>query len=228
MIPQLIGAGVGLIGGIGKMFSRGAANRRMAQLMKENPQYQINPEAQARLGLAKNLFNARMPGASYAEANIASNQANTMGNAARNAASGSQLLALGSAAQGQADQSYNQLAVQEQQDQQRRLGNLEGAQQGMIQEGDKVFNDRVRNYENKVQMEGAMAENRASNWGDISKLGFGFSDFAGAGGVQGLFGNRGGGGNSLRRMNFDMPQTMSSQDYMQPSATIDPSKIRRF
>ena len=37
-------------------------------------------------------------------------------------------------------------------------------------------------------MEGAMAENRASNWGDISKLGFDFSDFAGAGGLKGVNG----------------------------------------
>ncbi len=178
-----IGMAVGAIGSIGKMFGRGAANRRLRNLAKNDPQYQINPEAQKRLGLASTLLNARSPGAMAAERNIQQNQANTLGRFQRGATSSSQLLSLGADAQAQTNQDFNQLEQQETADYQRRYGNLEGAQQGMIQEGDKLFQDKVRRHQNQLQVEGAINENRQNNWGDIAGMGFGLASFAMSGGM---------------------------------------------
>lgn len=185
-----IGAGLGLIGGIGKMVGRAGANSRLRQLERDNPAYKENPLAKQRLGLASTLLNARMPGASSMEKNIATSQANTQANVSRNASSGAQALAMGGVAQGQADNSYNNLATQEAQDYQRRYGNQVGAQEGVIREGDKVFQDQQRRFQDNVGIEGAINENNQNTWGDISRMGFGLSDFAMSGGMGSIFGNK--------------------------------------
>lgn len=183
-----VGLATGLVGSIGKMFGRGAANRRLRRLMKDDPVYKENPLARQRLGLAKTLLNARMPGAASVERNINSSFANTVSNAQRGATDSNSLLLAGSAAQGQANQSFENLGVQEAQDYQRRFNNYVGANEGVIQEGDKVFNDNVRRFENKLQAAGAQNENRQNTWGDISKMGFALSDFGMAGGFKSLMG----------------------------------------
>jgi hypothetical protein len=184
----IIGAAIGIAGGIGKMIGRGKANRSMKQLMKEDPIYKENPLAKQRLALAQALFNARTPGALQAERNIFSNQANTIANINRNATDSSQALALATGAQGQTNQDLMQLGMSEMGDQQRRLGNLTGAQEGLINEQDKVFQDQVRRFGNKAQIKGAINENRQNTWGDISNLGFGIMNFGMAGGFDGMMG----------------------------------------
>lgn len=188
-----IGAGVGIAGGIGKMIGRGKANKRMEALMAQNPVYKENPLARQRLGLAQSLLNARMPGAAAAEQNIYANQANRLSQVQRNATDSSQLLALGAQAQGQANQSFGDLGMAEAQDYQRRYGNLAGAQEGVIREGDKVFQDETRRFQDKVQIQGAQNANRQANWGDVSGMGFGLMDFGMSGGFGKMFGAGGGG-----------------------------------
>lgn len=191
------GAGIGLIGGIGKMFQSGAANKSLSRLQKLDPVYKENPMAKQRLGLAQSLLNARMPGASNIERNIYGTQANAVSNINRNATDSSQALALGAATQGQANQSFNQLGAEEAQDYQRRYGNYTGAQEGVINEQDKVYQDQVRRFGDLAQIRGMQNANRQQNWKDISNLGFGAMNFGMAGmsgGMGNLFGN--GGGNS--------------------------------
>ena len=185
MLP-LIAAGVGVAGGIGKMFARGRANRDLRSLMQRDPKYVANPIAAQRLALAQTLMNARMPGAMQAEKNIYQSAANTTGMAQRNATDASQLLALGAAAQGQADQSFIDLGQAEAQDYQRRFQNLTAAQQGQIEEGDKVFQDEARRYGNEVQMQGQINQNRQNTWQEISNMGFGLADFGLSGGFDSL------------------------------------------
>jgi len=120
-----------------------------------DPTYRTSPYAQQRLGLAQNLLNARMPGATSMERNIYGNAANQMSNVNRNATSGSQALAMGAAVQGQANQSFQNLGTQEQQDYYNRSQNLASAQQGMTQEGDKVYQDQLRDYQEKQQLKNA-------------------------------------------------------------------------
>lgn len=191
---ELAGLGLGLVGGIGKLLSRGRANRKLNQLMKDDPTYAANPIAQQRLSLAQALLNARMPGAAAAERNIYSNASNQVRNIQRGATDASQALAAASGAYAQAGNQFTQLGVQEAQDYQRRYNNLTDAQQGVINEGDKVYNDQVRKFGNKVQLTGAQVANNANNWGDISNLGFGLMDFGAAGGFGNLFGGGSGGG----------------------------------
>lgn len=191
MDPLTIGGlGLGLIGGIGSLFGAKRANRRIEQLIKQNPVYKENPLARERMGLAQTLLNARMPGAAAAEKNIFSNQANTMAQVNRNATDASQALALAGAAQGQTNQAFGNLATQEAQDYQRRYGNLVGAQEGVIQEGDKVYNDQVRRYQDLVSLRGAQNSNTQNMWNSLSSLGLGAASLGMAGG----FNNMSGGG----------------------------------
>lgn len=187
---SIAGLGIGLIGGIGSLFGARRANRRLEQLIKQNPTYTANPLAQQRLGLAQTLLNARMPGAAAAERNIYQSQANLMGQANRNATDASQALAIAAAGQGQANQAFGNLAQQEAGDYQRRYGNLVGAQEGVIQEGDKVYQDQVRRYQDLAAIRGAQNQNTQGAWNSLSQLGFGAASLGMAGG----FGNMGGGG----------------------------------
>lgn len=191
MLPLLIPAAIGLAGAVGKLFSRHKANKDLNKLMGQDPQYQINPIAQQRLSLAQSLLNARMPGSAQMERNIYGTQANTIGNINRNATDSSQALALAAGVQGQTNDAFQNLQLQEAQDYQRRYANLQGAQEGMINEGDKLFQDQTRRWNDKLQIKGAQAQNRANNWGDISNLGFGLTSFGLGGGFDKIFGGGG-------------------------------------
>lgn len=184
MLP-LIGMALGAAGTIGKMVGRGKANRELKRLGKLDPEYTANPEAAKRLGLASTLLNARSPGAMAAERNIQQNQSNTLNRLQRGATSSSQLLSMVADVQGQTNQDFNQLEQQETADYQRRYGNMEQAQEGVIREGDKVFQDKTRRYQNQLQIGGAINENRQNTWGDIAGMGFGLASFAMNGGMGG-------------------------------------------
>lgn len=186
----LASMGIGIIGGIGQLFGRHKANKELERLIGQDPQYQINPLAQERLGLARTLLNARMPGASQIEKNIYQTQANTIGAINKNATDSSQALALAAGTQGQSNEAFNQLGLEEANDYQRRLANLTGAQEGMINEGDKVYNDKIRRFGDLAQIRGQQQQNRMDNWQSISNLGFGLSDVGMNGGFSGLFGKK--------------------------------------
>lgn len=192
----LAGLGIGLVGTIGKMFGRGKANRDLNKLLGQDPSYEINPIATQRVSLAQSLLNSRMPGAASIEKNIYGNEANSVSNINRNATDSSQALALASGAEGQANQSFNQLGVEESQDYQRRYQNLQGAQEGLIQEGDKQYQDKLRRYSDLAQIRSTQNANRQANWQDVSNLGFGLSDFGLSGGMGKMFGSGGGGSGS--------------------------------
>jgi hypothetical protein len=194
MLP-LLGLAGGIIGGIGKLIGRGKANRQMEKLLAQNPAYKENPLARERLGLARQLLNARMPGAVQAERNIFSTQANQLSNINRGATDASQALALGAGVQGQTNDSIQDLGMSEAQDYQRRYQNLGSAQQGVIQEGDKVFQDKIRRFNDMASIRGAQNANRQNSWGDVSNMGFGLMNFGLAGGFKNMLGgggNRGG------------------------------------
>jgi hypothetical protein len=187
-----IGAGLGLIGGIGKGIQRGKANRELKKLMGSMPQYKENPLFAQRLGLAQTLLNARMPGAAAAERNIYQTQANQMANVQRGATSGSDVLLAGAGAAGQAGQAFDQLGQAEAADYQRRYGNLAAAQDAQAAEQQRLFEDQLRRYQMQTQLQGAIQENRAATWGDISNFGMGLANIGG-GIMKGGTGGSGGG-----------------------------------
>lgn len=169
---SLIGAGVGLVGGIGSIFSAMGANKKLQALMGADPAYQENPLVKQRLGLTQTLLNARAPGAAYQEANIYGNQANTMATVNRNATSGSQALATAAGVQGQTDQAFANLGEQETQDYQRRFNNYTGALEQQVGEDDKAYQDRIRRFQDQAQIEGAQQANTSNAWKSLSNLGF--------------------------------------------------------
>lgn len=192
-LPLAIPLAVGIGGAIGKMFGRGKANRRMDALLKEDPKYKANPLAQERLNLTRTLLNARMPGSAQLERNIFTNQANATSNVMKNATDSSQALALASGIYGNTANQLTDLGVMEAQDYSRRQNDLFGAQEGMINEQDKVYQDELRRYQNKFDVEGAKNQNRQNNWGDVSNLGFSMANFGLSGGFDKIFGGGGGG-----------------------------------
>lgn len=193
---ELAAAGLGLIGNIGKMFARKKANKEMNKLISEDPAYVENPIAKQRLGLATTLLNARMPGSAAVERNIYRTQANQLGRLDRTATDASQALEVASGIGADTNDAFNELGINEAQDYQRRFGNVVRAQEGVINEQDKVFQDNVRRFGNKVQLKGGQAANRANNWGDLSNMGFALADFGAAGGFQNFFNRSGGASNT--------------------------------
>lgn len=184
---EIASLGLGLIGNIGKMFSRGRANREMDKLIKQNPVYTENPIARQRVGLAQTLLNARMPGAAAAQRNIYSNQANQLSSVDRNATDASQALAAKAGIGANTNNSFMDLGQQEAADYQRRYSNMTSAQEGLLNEQKDVFGDGVRRFGDLTQFRGAQAANRAANWGDTSNMGFGLADFGASGGFANFF-----------------------------------------
>ena len=213
---ELASLGLGIVGGIGKMFARGKANRELRKLQAQDPVYQANPIAAQRMSLTQNLLNARMPGAQQAERNIYQAQGNQFANINRNATDASQALALGASTLGQTQDQFNQLGMNEANDYQRRYGNYAQAGEGVINEGNKVFEDQTRRYGDKVQNVGAQQANNAANWGDVSNMGFGLLDFGASGGFGNFKNLFGGGGDGNRQMG--MGQNVSA-DVRRPNSS---------
>src|ERR1700753_1493439 len=163
-----VGLGLGLVGGVGKLISSGSANSKLNALLAQDPTYKANPIAAQRMALAQSLLNARAPGAVYAEGNIYGSQANNQANVTRNASDGSQALAAGAAGQAQTNKSFLDLEGKEAEDYQRRYGNLTQAEQGEIQEGDKVYQDQIRRFGDIAQIRGVQNQNTQNAWQSIS------------------------------------------------------------
>jgi len=178
-VAGLISAGVGLVGGA---ISRANSNSALSKLLKDDPVYNENPIAAQRLGLAKTLFNARMPGATAVERNINSNQSNTVSNIQRGATDSSQFLSGVAGAQGQTNQAYDRLGIEEAQDYQRRYGNVSNAQEGVMDEQNRVFQDKVRRFQDRAQIQGAQQQNNGATWQELSNFGMGLSNFGMASG----------------------------------------------
>lgn len=189
-----LGAALGLITGIGgavsKLFGRKKANRALDELLTHDPTYQRNKTVDSRLGLASTLLNSRMPGAATVERNIYGNQANQFGQINRNATDASQAIAAAAGTQAGADQAFNKLGLEEEQDYQRRYGNFTNAQESSINEDDKVYQDQVRKFGVLAQIRGAQSGNNTAGAQDVSNLGFGLADFGLNGGFSNFFGRK--------------------------------------
>lgn len=170
----LLGAAISGAGIIGGMFSRGKANRDLQRLLGQDPTYTANPLVAQQLGLTQTQLNGRMPGAAPLENNIYGTQANTFANVEKNATNSSQALALAGDVQGQSNQAFSDLSLKEMEDYQRRYGNYSGAVQNQVAEGDKVYQDKIRRFQDMASIKGAQAQNRAANWGSLTGLGTSF------------------------------------------------------
>ena len=172
---------------------------KLKELLGQNPTYQRSKYPGMQLGVAQNAFNARMPGSSQFQNNIFASQGNTLSNINRNATDASQALALGAAAQGQTDQALGNLQLQEADWKKFGLQNLNAAYGANTQEDQYMNENNQLNYQNKVQLEGAIAANkyakRKALWNTVSGIGqFAVSAAGAIAGIPGLGGKGGGGG----------------------------------
>ncbi len=166
-----IGAGIGALGSIGKFLF---GNKQRREGKKINPvfnQYKTNPYAKQQLGIAQQMFNGRMAGASNLENNIYSNQANFNANVGRNATDSSQVLALAAAGQGQSNDAFQNLQTQEAQNKYGMLQNLNQAYGGLISEGNKEYDSMLQKFQMDTQQKNALMGGGAANmFGGISDL----------------------------------------------------------
>jgi len=179
------GAIVGGLAGLGKYFL-GKKQDKLADQIKPNYiPYKESPYAKYQLGAAQQLFNGRMAGASALEQNIANAQANQNANIGRVATDGSTALALGDAAQGQANAAYGNLQVKEAQNKYGLLDNLNAAYASNIREGDKVYQDQFQKFQldsaAKAGLRNSAYQNQFGAANDLSSLGILAGQYAGIG-----------------------------------------------
>ena len=157
------------------------AKQQKKAAAKINPvrvDYQVSPYAKEMYGAANMALNGRMAGAAQQEANIQQGQANAISATQRGATSAAQFLALANASQGLAGQQYGNLAAMEAQDYQRRLANLANAQGVMINEGDKVYQDKMAKYLEESQTKAMLQQASIQNkFNGVNAIG-GFMDSA--------------------------------------------------
>lgn len=164
-----------ILGGASALAKIGGGIFQNAQANEIDPQYKAyteSPYAKQQLGLAKTMFGGRMFGAPELERNILASQSNYLNSVGRNATDSGQALTMGQLAQGQTNQNFQELQIQEQQNKYNLLNYLNQGYQGMIDEGDKVYQDMMTKYQIDVQDRAAL---RGAAWNNIFG---GFSDVA--------------------------------------------------
>ncbi len=183
-IAGAVGTVLGSVGTIIANLEGDKTRRALNRARGTDPVYSQSPYAKQRLALAQQLMNARMPGAQQAEANIMSNQANYVNSLQRNATDSSQLLALGAAAEGQTNDAFKQIGMSEAQDYYNRLNNFNSASQGMTEEHRAQFDDKVRRWQDDVNITMARNAIRQQQGQNMSNLGasIGSMNFGGGGG----------------------------------------------
>lgn len=193
---------------VASLFTAGKQKKMADRIKPVNSIYEESPYTKALYGQGANLYKGRMAGASAAEQNIATNAASTNANIARNAGDASTALALAAGVQGQADQSFGNLAVAESADKLNRFGVFSDVTKQMTRERDKVHEDKLRNYYDdlnyKRALEGAAQQNRNKIWGSLDNV----ANTAASLFAAGAFGGGGGsigGGVTLSAMNSAMP-----------------------
>lgn len=161
--------------------------------------YQSSPFINDLYYQGKNLYQGRMAGANEAQNNILVNASNTRDTVDRSATSGSQALAIAAGTQGQADQSFQNLATQEAQDKQQRFGIYSNVSQLQAQEGDKVYQDKLRKYYDdlnyKRALQGASMQNMQGFFNGLDDTAKAALSLVSPGGLL-AGGGGGGGGNS--------------------------------
>lgn len=184
----------GFLQGIAGAIGAHGANKSLSHLQKLDPSYVANPLAAQYLNQVKQAYNGRMPGATQAENNIYTQNANFNDTVGKNATDGSQLIAAAAAGQGQTDQQLTDLSTKEAGYKTGLLDNLNSAYGQSVAEGDKVYGDTVRRYGDLVSIRGAQQKNKqnAIN-GVFNGLNSDINDFmtfasGGAFGSGGMFG----------------------------------------
>lgn len=147
------------------------------------------------MGIANQTFSAEMPGTQQFKNNLFSSQGNSLNFIQKNATDASQALALAAGVGGQTDQAIGDLQLRDADWKKFGLGNLNDAYGAMADEDRYVNENKQRNFENQVALEGARAANkyakRKALWNTVG----GIANF-GASLAGSFFGANVGGGGS--------------------------------
>lgn len=168
------GAALSGLGSLARGLFGGKQNKKANQINPQWQQYQTSPYAQRQLALAQQMFGGRMAGAGAQEQNIMNNQASTLGNINRNTTDAARALALTGSVQGQTNDAFANLGMQEAQNKQNMLGNLNQAYGSLVQEGDKEYQSKLQKYmmdkQEQLALRTAGANNQFGALNDIAGL----------------------------------------------------------
>ena len=127
-------------------------NKKIKNLLKNRPQYEIQNEAFENQALAKNQAFGRDRGIQQAEQNIMTQGADAMGQAQQVSGSTNALLDTLAGITSNQNENLRDLGVNEAQLQSDRMRDLYGANNAMIDEQDKAWNFNVNEpYQNQLQ-----------------------------------------------------------------------------
>lgn len=172
LITQGLSSGYGIIKGIQAQQQARKINPERFAYGDPRLQGAESPYAKQMLGQAQMALNARSPYAAAQQRGILGSQAGAMASAQRSVTDPTQLLAVTAALQGGANRSLFEQGAQEQEAYQRSLSNLMGAQQVMIGEGDKVYQDRMNKFlmdqQRKDALQQAGTQSIVSGFGNMA------------------------------------------------------------
>lgn len=178
---------------IGSIFrgSQGRKQQRMADAIHPvDATYTESPFAKNQLATVQQMMNGRMAGASNEEQAIQNNFANSMAGVNRNATNGSQSLAMLAGLQGNTNQALSDLQTKENMNKQSLLGQLAYANQMNTAEGDKVYNDQLRKFNNDMNAKNALQsaawQNKGGFWNGLSNGLVGAGNFLEQGGGKAI------------------------------------------
>ncbi len=168
-MPAAIPAVIAGVGAIVKM-AQSKKQERLANMV-EVPTAALKESST--LPMAKQMMNARMPGAGNAEQNIFSNQANAAAGIDRNATSGAQALSMLAASQGQTNEAFNSLNQQEGNFKLNAFNNLSNLEQN---DQYMSYQDQIRKRQEaineKTSLRGSAMQNRASGWNELASTAY--------------------------------------------------------
>jgi uncharacterized ferritin-like protein (DUF455 family) len=126
-----------------------------------------------------------MSGYSNLKQNIDTSQSNFNNSIERNATDGSQALALEAAGMGITNNAYSDLQTKQQGNKVAMLGNLNDAEKGMVEEGDKSYQAMLQKYmmdvQTQNQLRGAGTQNIVGAFNDIGSKAISFGNYLNAG-----------------------------------------------
>ncbi len=172
MNPLAIGgAALGVIGTIGNIFGRAKTNKELRKLGEQDPSRARNTEVDSQYAYAQQLLHGRDPYEAQAQQAAVTRYGNTAATINKVAGSASQALAANAAATGQLQQDQGELMGENQDNYYRNLDQMNYATGARVQENEAMFGDQLRKYQNKLDIQGTIAQNRSNTWSDISNLG---------------------------------------------------------
>lgn len=183
-IGKAVGAVLGTAGTIISNVSGDKLRKQLGKAKENDPVYSESPYAKNRMALASNWLYGKSLGSVTQEQQIYGAQANQMSNISRNASDGSQALAMGAATLGQTDNAIQNKAIADAQAEYARMNNYNQASEGMTGEHTKSFDDRVRRWQDIVNIDITRHGIRQQQGQNMSNLGsmIGGMSFGGGGG----------------------------------------------